>query len=61
MLATSMSTMLSRRRDYPQSATWLIATSEGLQRTLNAVRMVAPTDSTVLIQGETGTGFANRV
>jgi formate hydrogenlyase transcriptional activator len=34
----------------------LIGSSPSLQKVRNAVRMVAPTDSAVLIQGETGTG-----
>jgi formate hydrogenlyase transcriptional activator len=34
----------------------LIGSSSGLRQVLDAVRMVAATDSTVLIQGETGTG-----
>ena len=34
----------------------LIGASLGLRRVWNAVQMVAPTDSAVLIQGETGTG-----
>jgi formate hydrogenlyase transcriptional activator len=34
----------------------LIGSSLGLRRVWNAVQMVAPTDSAVLIQGETGTG-----
>jgi formate hydrogenlyase transcriptional activator len=34
----------------------LIGSSFGLRRVRNLVRMVAPTDSAVLIQGETGTG-----
>jgi DNA-binding NtrC family response regulator len=34
----------------------MVGESSGLQRVLKAVRMVAPTDSTVLIEGETGTG-----
>ncbi|HTB12512.1 MAG TPA: sigma 54-interacting transcriptional regulator [Bryobacteraceae bacterium] len=34
----------------------LIGFSSSLQKVRNAVRMVAPTDSAVLIQGETGTG-----
>jgi formate hydrogenlyase transcriptional activator len=34
----------------------LIGSSFGLRRVLNLVQMVAPTDSAVLIQGETGTG-----
>src|SRR5580698_4368560 len=34
----------------------LIGSSIGMRRALNAVHLVAPTDSAVLIQGETGTG-----
>ena len=34
----------------------LIGSSPGLQQVRHAVQMVARTDSTVLIQGETGTG-----
>jgi formate hydrogenlyase transcriptional activator len=34
----------------------IIGTSEGLRRVLREVETVAPTDSTVLIYGETGTG-----
>src|SRR5712692_6927345 len=34
----------------------IIGTSEAFQRVLAMVRVVAPTDSTVLINGETGTG-----
>ncbi len=34
----------------------LIGSSQGLRNVWNSVRMVAPTDSAVLIQGETGTG-----
>jgi DNA-binding NtrC family response regulator len=34
----------------------MVGESPGLQRVLKAVRVVAPTDSTVLIEGETGTG-----
>jgi formate hydrogenlyase transcriptional activator len=34
----------------------LVGASPPFQRTLQAVAMVAPTDATVLIQGETGTG-----
>jgi formate hydrogenlyase transcriptional activator len=36
--------------------TEIIGTSRGLQEVLKQVRIVAPSDSTVLIQGETGTG-----
>src|SRR5947208_8559309 len=34
----------------------IIGNSPALQRVLRTVRVVAPTDATVLIQGETGTG-----
>jgi PAS domain S-box-containing protein len=34
----------------------IVGSSEGLRRVLSQVRKVAPTDSTVLISGETGTG-----
>ncbi len=34
----------------------MVGSSPGMRRVLNAVRMVAPTDSAVLIHGETGTG-----
>src|SRR5271156_5546369 len=34
----------------------IVGCSTALIKTLNLVRTVAPTDSTVLIQGETGTG-----
>src|SRR5262249_23555613 len=34
----------------------IVGRSAGLQRVLKAIHVVAPTDSTVLIQGETGTG-----
>src|SRR5215469_7828976 len=34
----------------------IVGSSEPLMTTLNLVRTVAPTDSTVLIEGETGTG-----
>ena len=34
----------------------IIGNSEALRSVLQQVEMVAPTDSTVLIQGETGTG-----
>jgi formate hydrogenlyase transcriptional activator len=34
----------------------IVGTSRGIQDVLKQVRIVAPTDSTVLIQGETGTG-----
>jgi formate hydrogenlyase transcriptional activator len=34
----------------------MVGESPGLQRVLKAIRVVAPTDSAVLIEGETGTG-----
>jgi DNA-binding NtrC family response regulator len=34
----------------------MVGESPGLQRVLKAIQVVAPTDSTVLIEGETGTG-----
>jgi formate hydrogenlyase transcriptional activator len=50
-LATTIPLRGSSRPDYE-----LIGSSLGMRRALNAVHMVAPTDSAVLIQGETGTG-----
>ena len=44
----------SERRDYGLPR--IIGNSAALQGVLRLVRMVAPTDATVLIQGETGTG-----
>jgi len=35
---------------------WIIGSSAALQRVLGLVCLVAPTDATALIQGETGTG-----
>jgi formate hydrogenlyase transcriptional activator len=55
-MATLVSTMFSSPRDFPRSENHLIGSSPGMRRALNAVRMVAQTDSAVLIQGETGTG-----
>jgi formate hydrogenlyase transcriptional activator len=55
-MATLATTMPSHRRDPSRSEQELIGSSLGMRRALNAVRMVAPTDSAVLIQGETGTG-----
>jgi formate hydrogenlyase transcriptional activator len=39
-----------------QDAPGIVGTSEALQHALGLARIVAPTDSTVLIYGETGTG-----
>jgi formate hydrogenlyase transcriptional activator len=55
-MATLATTMPSHRREPLRSEHELIGSSLGMRRALNAVRMVAPTDSAVLIQGETGTG-----
>ncbi len=55
-MATLASTMFTPRREALLSEHQLIGSSQGMRRVLNAVRMVAPTDSAVLIQGETGTG-----
>jgi formate hydrogenlyase transcriptional activator len=55
-MATLASTMFTPRREVPRSDNELIGSSIGMRRALNAVGMVAPTDSAVLIQGETGTG-----
>jgi len=41
---------------HPQSAHGMIGESRALKSVLQQVEMVAPTDSTALIQGETGTG-----
>jgi formate hydrogenlyase transcriptional activator len=40
----------------PDAFAGLIGSSEGIQRVKEQVRAVAPTDSTVLLEGETGTG-----
>jgi formate hydrogenlyase transcriptional activator len=48
--------MFTPRREPLPPAQPLIGSSHGMRQALNAVRMVAPTDSAVLIQGETGTG-----
>jgi formate hydrogenlyase transcriptional activator len=55
-MATLATTMPSRRREQSRSENELIGSSLGMRRALNAVGMVAPTDSAVLIEGETGTG-----
>src|SRR5580698_2889134 len=55
-MATLATTMPTHRREPSRTEQELIGSSLGMRRALNAVRMVAPTDSAVLIQGETGTG-----
>jgi len=49
-------TMFRARRELPPSENEMIGSSSGMRRALNAVKMVAPTGSAVLIHGETGTG-----
>lgn len=44
------------RRDAQSAATEIVGTSPAFQRALDAVAQVAPTDTTVLLLGETGTG-----
>jgi formate hydrogenlyase transcriptional activator len=55
-MATLATTMPTHRREPSRTEQELIGSSLGMRRALNSVRMVAPTDSAVLIQGETGTG-----
>ncbi len=43
-------------RETAAGITGIIGTSQGIRAVLEQVSVVAPTDSTVLIQGETGTG-----
>ena len=47
---------LSQQADANDSFENILGTSPALRRALEQVRTVAPTDSTVLIEGETGTG-----
>jgi formate hydrogenlyase transcriptional activator len=56
MMATLANTIPIARRQASRSDSEMIGSSSGMLRALNSVRMVAPTDSAVLIQGETGTG-----
>jgi len=42
--------------DHSQESNRLVGSSPALQHTLQQARLVAPTDSTVLLYGETGTG-----
>ncbi|HTC35173.1 MAG TPA: sigma 54-interacting transcriptional regulator [Bryobacteraceae bacterium] len=55
-MATLATAMFPPRREFLQPANRLIGSSPGMRRALSEVRTVAPTDSAVLIQGETGTG-----
>ncbi len=49
-------TILREEQTPPINLREVVGTSPALQRTLKAIEQVAPTDSTVLITGETGTG-----
>lgn len=42
--------------DHPQEANGIVGSSPTLQHSLQQARIVAPTDSTVVLYGETGTG-----
>ena len=53
---TSARVALERDELYGSGAPRIICNTAALQRVLGIVRIVAPTDSTVLINGETGTG-----
>ena len=55
-MATLASTIFRPLREVPRSENQMIGSSPGMRRVQNEVRVVAPTDSAVLIQGETGTG-----
>lgn len=55
-MATLASTIFIPRREYTPPENELIGSSLEMQRALDDVRLVAPTDSAVMIQGETGTG-----
>ena len=54
--ATLAKTLLDNSERRGSGLPRIIGNSAALQRVLHMVRVVAPTDSTVLIQGETGTG-----
>lgn len=56
MMATVAAPIPIQRRDPASRENELIGSSLGLRRVVDAVHMVAPTGSAVLIQGETGTG-----
>src|SRR5271166_6615958 len=55
-MATLANTVFTPRREAFRAEHEMIGSSAGIRLALNAVRMVAPTDSAVLIHGETGTG-----
>ena len=54
--ATSTNTMPDNSQHRDSGLPRIIGASAALQRILRMVRVVGPTDATVLIQGETGTG-----
>ena len=53
---TSVQVALESDELYGSGSPRIIGNSAALRRVLGMVRIVAPTDSTVLINGETGTG-----
>ena len=53
---TSAQDTLESGELYGSGSPRIIGNSAALRRVLDMVRIVAPTDSTVLINGETGTG-----
>ncbi len=55
-MATLVAPIPFSRREPSPGEREFIGASPAIRRALSAVRMVAPTDSAVLIQGETGTG-----
>ena len=55
-ISSPKSVHLSQQADANDSFENILGTSPALRRALEQVRTVAPTDSTVLIEGETGTG-----
>jgi hypothetical protein len=56
MIATERKPFISLLSTESNAATSIIGANRGLRPVLDAVRMVAPTDTAVLIAGETGTG-----
>ncbi len=55
-MATLANTIPFPRREPPRYEREFVGASSAIRRALDAVHMVAPTDSAVLIHGETGTG-----